>query len=98
MNCRKRFIIFFLACFFFHGFHSLFARTLVTELNNHWRFRKTGNKEWMTATVPGTVHTDLLANKKIPDPFYGTNEKDLQWIDTCGWEYELWFDADTAFI
>ena len=52
----------------------------------------------MPATVPGTVHTDLLANNKIPDPFYGANEKELQWIDTCSWEYELWFDADSAFI
>src|SRR5205085_2761225 len=54
---------------------------------------KHGDKEWLPATVPGTVHTDLLNNKKIPDPFFGTNEKELQWIDTCTWEYELWFNT-----
>src|SRR6188472_4009708 len=97
MNCSKLFT-FFLACFFLHGPNPVFARTVVAELNNHWRFRKTGDREWMPATVPGTVHTDLFANKKIPDPFYGTNEIDLQWIDACSWEYELWFDADSAYI
>ncbi|HEY0030879.1 MAG TPA: glycoside hydrolase family 2 protein [Bacteroidia bacterium] len=45
----------------------------------------------MKASVPGTVHTDLLANKKIPDPFYGNNEKDLQWIENEDWEYKTVF-------
>ena len=26
------------------------------------------------ATVPGFIHTDLMDNGLIPDPFYGTNE------------------------
>ena len=30
------------------------------------------------ATVPGFVHTDLMANGLIPDPFYGTNEDSVQ--------------------
>ncbi len=34
----------------------------------------------MPATVPGSVQTDLLANKAIGDPFYRLNEKDQQWI------------------
>jgi beta-mannosidase len=41
----------------------------------------------MKATVPGTVHTDLLANKKIPDPFYRMNEISVQWIDSVRWQY-----------
>jgi beta-mannosidase len=27
--------------------------------------------EWLPATVPGTVHQDLINAGKIPDPFYG---------------------------
>jgi len=57
-----------------------------------WSFRKSGDTEWLPATVPGTVHTDLLANKKIVEPFYRTNEKDLQWIDKEDWEYKTIFD------
>ncbi|HEY4431930.1 MAG TPA: glycoside hydrolase family 2 protein, partial [Paenibacillus sp.] len=52
-----------------------------------WEFRACGDGEWLPATVPGTVHTDLLKNRKIEDPFYGTNEHDLQWIDKKDWEY-----------
>ncbi|MEK4472421.1 glycoside hydrolase family 2 protein [Paenibacillus sp. FSL R7-0048] len=53
-----------------------------------WEFRGCGDEEWLPATVPGTVHTDLLKNGKISDPFYGTNEHDLQWIDKKDWEYQ----------
>ncbi len=52
-----------------------------------WSFKAADETEWLQATVPGTVHTDLLAHGKIPDPFYGTNEKDVQWIDKKDWEY-----------
>ena len=34
--------------------------------------------QWRPATVPGTVQTDLLAAGRIPDPFAGTNEAQLQ--------------------
>jgi beta-mannosidase len=40
------------------------------------------------AIVPGTIHTDLLANKLIEEPFYADNELQLQWISDCDWEYE----------
>jgi beta-mannosidase len=95
---KSRSVIFFVCCFFFACSQSSLAGTIVSELNSQWRFRKSGDKEWMSATVPGTVHTDLFENKKIPDPFFGTNEKDIQWIDTCNWEYEMWFDAGAEII
>ncbi|KKI89164.1 beta-galactosidase [Bacillus sp. SA1-12] len=61
-------------------------------LLRNWHFKQSDNQEWLPASVPGCVHTDLLANKKIADPFYGTNELDLQWIDKQDWEYETIFD------
>ena len=51
-----------------------------TELNQGWKFRQYGLGEWLPAAVPGTVHTDLLANGQIPDPFYGSSQSDLQWM------------------
>jgi len=68
-----------------------FSQVQEVSLNSNWKFRKSGDKEWLKATVPGTVHTDLLANKKIMDPFLGTNGKELTWIDTSAWEYETTF-------
>lgn len=58
---------------------------------NEWQFKASNTLEWLPAKVPGCVHTDLLENKKIPDPFYGKNERDLQWIDKQDWEYETTF-------
>ncbi|UOK43557.1 MULTISPECIES: glycosyl hydrolase 2 galactose-binding domain-containing protein [Flavobacterium] len=57
----------------------------------NWKFRKEGDAKWSQASVPGTVHTDLLRNKMIPDPFFGANEKELQWIENEDWEYETSF-------
>ena len=59
--------------------------------SNKWKFKKKNDKSWLKATVPGTVHTDLFANEKIPDPFYGNNEKQLQWIENEDWEYKTTF-------
>jgi beta-mannosidase len=47
--------------------------------------------DWHNATVPGCVHTDLLANKLIDDPFYRDNEKKQQWIGKTDWEYQTTF-------
>jgi beta-mannosidase len=52
-----------------------------------------GFGDWIPAAVPGCVHTDLLRAGKIPDPFAGTNEKNLQWIEHADWEYRTTFDA-----
>lgn len=60
-----------------------------------WKFRKAGtNDEWLMANVPGTIHTDLFNNGKIPDPFLGCNNLNLGWIDETNWEYQLKFNVD----
>ncbi len=63
-----------------------------------WSFKACLDEEWMKAKVPGCVHTDLLANGKIPDPFYGTNEKEVQWVDKQDWEYESRFDLTDELL
>jgi beta-mannosidase len=80
------------------------AQNAVLALDHGWQFRQspagsgTSDGEWLPATVPGDVHLDLLANKRIPDPFYRDNETKLQWIDEASWEYELNFDVPAAFL
>lgn len=62
-------------------------------LNNEWKVRLQGeifNEH--PATVPGNIHDDLLANKLIPDPFYGDNESKVQWVSDSVWEYVVHFD------
>ncbi|MBQ5947340.1 glycoside hydrolase family 2 protein [Massilia sp. ST3] len=53
---------------------------------------------WLPATVPGTVHTDLFANKLVPDPYVGAPEAGLQWIGLADWEYRTRFDAPRAAL
>lgn len=66
------------------------------QVLDNWKFKACKDVEWMAAVVPGCVHTDLLRNGIIADPFYGTNEHDLQWIDKIDWEYETSFDVPEA--
>jgi len=68
---------------------SAFCQNPIMEipLINNWKFRQLNPGDWMPATVPGCVHTDLLQNGLIQDPFYRTNERSLQWIDKQDWEY-----------
>ena len=56
-----------------------------------WRFHEATKQDWHPATVPGCVHTDLLANKLIEDPFYRDNEAKLQWIGKTDWDYQTTF-------
>ncbi|MET0572309.1 MAG: glycoside hydrolase family 2 TIM barrel-domain containing protein [Pedobacter agri] len=50
---------------------------------------------WMPATVPGTVLTTLLNNKKVPDPFYGMNNEKIADVYNVGKEhYTYWFVKD----
>ncbi|MBD8538917.1 glycoside hydrolase family 2 protein [Frigoribacterium sp. CFBP 8751] len=44
------------------------------------------------ATVPGTVHTDLLAVGLIVDPYLDANEHLLTWIGQADWSYTSSFD------
>ncbi|MFD2285253.1 glycosyl hydrolase [Pedobacter petrophilus] len=52
---------------------------------------------WMPATVPGTVLTTLLNNKKVPDPFYGMNNEKIPDVYNTGNDhYTYWFVKDFA--
>ncbi len=68
------------------------------EINSGWKFHEAGTSEWLKATVPGCVHTDLLDNKKIEDPFYRMNEARVQWVGKKDWEYETTFSTDNSIL
>ncbi|MHC5794676.1 glycoside hydrolase family 2 protein [Lacisediminihabitans sp. FW035] len=44
------------------------------------------------ATVPGSIHTDLLAAGIIDDPYLDDNEHLQAWIGACDWEYRTTFE------
>jgi beta-mannosidase len=75
-------------------------KTLVEKipLTSNWIFREKGEPDWFPANVPGTIHTDLLNNREIPDPFHGCNEKGLQWIGERDWIYKTQFKVDSNLL
>jgi beta-mannosidase len=48
------------------------------------------------ATVPGCIHTDLMAAGVIPDPVLDENEVTTAWVGRQDWDYrhELWWRPD----
>ena len=88
---------------------SLYAQSSY-ELNSGWKCADIGSVKnsgyelskpgfntntWMPATVPGTVLTTLLNNKKVPDPFFGMNNEQIPDIYKTGPDYyTYWFIKD----
>lgn len=50
----------------------------------------------VAATVPGSVHTDLMTAGLLPDPYLDENEKTQSWIGLADWTYRtvLQWDPD----
>jgi len=80
------------------------------DLGGAWKFRglrpsgslprgvNTKAFRWMDATVPGTVHTDLIARGIIGDPFYRMQENQVQWVDALRWEYRTDFQVPVGML
>jgi beta-mannosidase len=88
--------------------NTVHAQTVTQPLDSGWQFRiAEGDSHakdhrdatrWHAATVPGTVQTDLLAAKLLPDPFYRDNEAKVQWVGLSNWQYQTTFTVDKATL
>jgi beta-mannosidase len=70
-------------------------------LEGRWQVTEEGGKDVtgaLPATVPGCVHTDLLAAGKLPDLFYRDNESKVQWVSAATWVYTGKFDAPAELL
>ncbi|MFF5984306.1 glycoside hydrolase family 2 protein [Streptomyces olindensis] len=65
-----------------------------TPLGDGWILRH--ESEALPASVPGCVHTDLMAAGVIPDPFLGRNETDVAWVGRRDWTYERELPAPSS--
>lgn len=79
----------------------------VISLNEGWQFTQTNNCEagddhlpsaigWYNARVPGSVQLDLIRHGILPDPFYGTNESKVQWVEEEDWDFKKTFTVTAA--
>lgn len=67
-------------------------------LNGVWKFRQHGKEAWLAAQVPGCNFTDLLNNQQINEPFFRTEENQLQWIEKHDWEYLKSFQVNESML
>jgi beta-mannosidase len=63
--------------------------SVLRPLHDGWSFTQIGggdgtlDDEWLpTASFPTSVHVELLKAKRIPDPFVGVHEWDVQCAST----------------
>lgn len=74
----------------------------IMSLNEGWQFRQASKSvqngvtdstptQWYEAAVPGSVQRDLIHHGVLPDPYYGTNEKKVQWVENENWDFKKTF-------
>lgn len=56
-------------------------------IHQNWEFKQADSGAWRSAVVPGCVHTDLMDNGLLKDPFYRKQEEEAQWVDKKNWVY-----------
>ncbi|MDE2054221.1 MAG: glycoside hydrolase family 2 protein [Xanthomonadaceae bacterium] len=85
------------------------ATALTTQsLGSGWQFRIAPDDaharehpravQWLPATVPGSVQTDLMALELIPDPYWRDDEAKVQWVGLSNWQYRKSFNVDAATL
>jgi len=85
----------FIFAFFVSGL--AFSQSAPTErtLHDSWTFKQADDSTWLPATVPGCIHTDLMDNGLIEDPYYRLNERKVQWVDKKDWVYQSTFEISS---
>lgn len=76
------------------GYNDRAENVMRQDLSSGWEFRQERFNDWYPATVPGTVHTDLMDNGLIEDPYFALNERSVQWVDKEDWRYRTTFRVD----
>lgn len=57
------------------------------ELKEHFQIRIAGEETWYPMTVPGSAMDSFARAEVLPDPYYGTNEK--QWTEFFRNDFEI---------
>ena len=75
-----------------------YVRSDVVSLNgNDWHINDNGTFS-VQGQVPGSIHTILLANNKIPDPYIGFNDLNLRYLVYHPWTFTKTFTLSESFL
>lgn len=94
----KRYLIVFSTILLSFSLFSQSSQTLL--LHDGWKFSQRDSATWYDAEVPGSVQRDLIRHKILPDPYFGTNEHKVQWVENYDWDFKKTFtitDRQLAF-
>ncbi|KDQ64291.1 glycoside hydrolase family 2 protein [Jaapia argillacea MUCL 33604] len=74
--------------------------SVTRPIDQGWSFTQSGggkgtkDGEWLgVSQFPTSVHVELLKLKRIPDPFVGLHEWDVQWIGETEWVFKTTFSV-----
>lgn len=73
---------------------STYPNDMVIDLSGQWQLTSAEGDHSTIMTIPGDVHTALRAASVIPDPYFGRNENDVQWVAYRDWIIERRFAVD----
>ncbi len=68
------------------------------DLAGDWQLVRDATGEAVPARVPGDTHSALIRAGKIPDPYAGMNELDVQWVGRENWTFKRSFAVGDDFL
>ena len=71
---------------------------LIEKLNDGFKMRTMSDEEFMNASVPGSVYSDLLKNHKMEDPYYRDNELKALKLMEQDYEYKRNFNTSKEML
>ncbi|MFM7007556.1 MAG: glycosyl hydrolase 2 galactose-binding domain-containing protein [Flavobacteriales bacterium] len=75
-----------------------FVSTFSSQVILDWEVYHPVNKSWQPFGKSGTVQQWLWHRGELPDPFYGENEAQYQWIEDHEWHFRSKFFLNEAFF
>ncbi|HBF32796.1 glycoside hydrolase family 2 protein [Rhizobium sp.] len=64
------------------------------DFSGPWQLATSAGEHSCTITIPGDVHSALHAAEIIPDPYFGRNEEQVQWVAKADWVLTRSFTVD----
>ncbi|XP_037551218.1 beta-mannosidase [Nematolebias whitei] len=71
------------------------AQHLELSLNGKWRLSSSNGSLSLPAQVPGCVHSALLQQRYIQDPYFRFNDLSYRWIALDNWTYTTTFTVSS---
>jgi beta-mannosidase len=56
-----------------------------------WEYFHPIKKEWLAFGKAGSIQEKLMETGKLPNPFFGENEKEFQWVEEHIWKFRSTF-------